>query len=333
ICLVYVDDCLFFAKTNASIDKMIANLKKDFDLTVEADVSTYLGIKIKNTEDGCMELSQPYLIERVLEATHMTNCNGKATPAVTTPIGNDPEGDDRKEDWHYASIIGMLMFLQANTRPDISFAVHQCARFTHCPKRLHEEAVKHICRYLQRTKDKGIIFKPTKSFALDCYVDADFAGLWRYEDDQDPVCVRSRTGYVLIFGGCPLLWVSKLQTEIALSTTEAEYIALSQSMRDVLPMKRIISEVLTSYGINLKGTNTHSTVFEDNNGALSLAHTPAMTPRTKHIGVKYHFFREHVRNGTIKLVKVESEKQKADIFTKGLGATKFADIRKQLMGW
>lgn len=230
-------------------------------------------------------------------------------------------------------MIGMLMFLQANTRPDISYAVNQCARFNHDPKRSHEEAVKQICRYLMGTKDEGIRFRPTGNIVLDCYVDADFAGLWNAEDSQDPTCVRSRTGYVLIFGGCPLLWVSKLQTEIALSTAEAEYIALSQSMRDLLPLKGLISEVLTSYGVSLEEENTHSTVFEDNNGTLSLARTPAMTPRTKHIGVKYHFFREHVRNGTVKIVKVESENQKADIFTKGLGPQKFEAIRKMLMDW
>jgi hypothetical protein len=78
---------------------------------------------------------------------------------------------------------------------------------------------------------------------LDCYVEADFAGLWNYESDQDPVCVRSRTGYVITLGGCPVIWVSKLQTEIALITLEAEYIALSTSMRDLLPMRQILSEI------------------------------------------------------------------------------------------
>ncbi|MGH3055162.1 MAG: reverse transcriptase domain-containing protein, partial [Gaiellaceae bacterium] len=278
ICLVYVDDCLFFSKNEASIEKMIEDLKRDFELVAEEDISAYLGIDIKTLGDGRLELKQPYLIDRILEATNLKDCNARATPAQTTPLGTDKNGKERQDTWGYASVIGMLMFLQANTRPDISFAVHQCARFTHCPKRSHEEAVKQICRYLKGTRDKGIIFKPTENYVLDCYVDADFAGLWGYEDSQDPVCVRSRTGYTLMFGGCPLLWVGKLQTEIALSTTEAEYIALSQSMRDLLPMRRVIEEVLKSFGVSLDKVATHSTVFEDNNGALSLAHTPGMTP-------------------------------------------------------
>ncbi|MGH3055611.1 MAG: Ty1/Copia family ribonuclease HI, partial [Gaiellaceae bacterium] len=92
-------------------------------------------------------------------------------------------------------------------------------------------------------------------------------------------------------------------------------------------------EVLASYEIQLQEANTHSTVFEDNNGALTLAHTPAMTPRTKHIAIKYHFFREHVRQGTIKIKKIDTDHQKADIFTKGLAAPKFEHLRKMLIGW
>ena len=163
-------------------------------------------------------------------------------------------------------------------------------------------------------------------------MDADFAGLWSFEDNQDPVCIKSRMGYVLTFGGCPLLWASKLQTEIALSTMEAEYIALSQSMRDVIPTKSLIKEVLSHLGVSLEGVCTHSTIFEDNNGALTLANAPKMTPRSKHIGIKYHFFREHVKKKTVKIVYVCSDLQKADFFTKGLPVPKFQIMRKLLMG-
>ena len=85
----------------------------------------------------------------------------------------------------------MLLYVSSNTHPDIQFAVHQCARFTHNPKRVHEVAIKHICRYLAGTVDQGISFKPCAAPTLDCYVDADFAGLWGYEDKQDPVSVQS----------------------------------------------------------------------------------------------------------------------------------------------
>ncbi|MGH7954704.1 MAG: Ty1/Copia family ribonuclease HI [Gloeomargaritales cyanobacterium] len=107
-----------------------------------------------------------------------------------------------------------------------------------------------------------------------------------------------------------------MQTEIALSTTEAEYIALSQSMRDLLPLKRVLTEIIESFGQELRQAATHSTAFEDNNGA-----------------VKYHFFREHVRKGTVTVKKIATDQQKADIFTKGLGRIKFERIREMLIGW
>jgi hypothetical protein len=154
-------------------------------------------------------------------------------------------GEPFDEDWEYARAVGMLLYLSSNSRPDIQFAVHQCARFTHFPKKSHGEAVKRICRYLAGTARKGVEFNPTKAMELDCYVDADFAGLWNHEDDQDPVCVKSRTGYVITLGGCPVLWVSKLQTEIALSTLESEYIALSQAIL-FLPLMYVAGSSLSS---------------------------------------------------------------------------------------
>ncbi|MGH7954849.1 MAG: Ty1/Copia family ribonuclease HI, partial [Gloeomargaritales cyanobacterium] len=153
------------------------------------------------------------------------------------------------------------------------------------------------------------------------------------EDKRDPISVRSRTGYVLIFGGCPILWVSKLQKEISVSTTEAEYIALSQSMREMIPTKRLTIEMLLFFGIQLEEAMTKTTCFEDNAGALTLAHTPALTLRNKHIGIKYHFFREHVRDGTVAIKKVDTNDQLADIFTKGLSQPKFCRMRFLLQGW
>lgn len=131
----------------------------------------------------------------------------------------------------------MLLYLTNNSRPDIAYAVHQCARFTHDPKASHAEGVKRIIRYLQGTKDKGILLRPDGSQGVDCYVDADFAGLSKSEDSQDPISVKSRTGYLITFLGYPLSWSSKLQTQIALSTMEAEYIALSTALREIIGLR------------------------------------------------------------------------------------------------
>ena len=188
-------------------------------------------------------------------------------------------------------VVGMLLYLAQNSRPDIAYAVHQCARFTHVPKQSHAVAVKRILRYLNSTKDKGMYIKPNKSLVIDCYVDADFAGLWKSEDDQSPLCVKSRSGFLITFMGCPLHWLSKLQTQIALSTMEAEYIALSQAMREIIGLREILKEI---YSTVLKSPSTYdnlsfrtisktfgeiplSTVHEDNDAYLRFASVKDVT--------------------------------------------------------
>ena len=337
IILVYCDDCLMFGKDQNKIDKMIAEMRVKFPggITVEESVFAFLGVELsQDKKTGKTRLSQSGLTKKILTTTKMLDCHTKRTPALAVTLGSNQFGEMCGEDWDYASVVGMLMYLSSNSRPDIQFAVHQCARFTYAPRKSHEEAIKHICRYLKGTIGKGIEFDPSPEMQLDCYVDADFAGLWGSEDNQDPVCVKSRTGYVLTLGGCPLLWVSRLQTEIALSTLEAEYIALSQAMRDLLPMRRLAKEVSKTLGLPSDYAATmKSTVFEDNNGALGLAISPKLTPRTRHIAVKYHFFKIHIKPGEIEIVKVDTKAQKADIFTKGLTSDTFESIRRILMGW
>ena len=122
------------------------------------------------------------------------------------------------------------MFLTNNTRPDIAFAVHQCAGFSANPKRYHEEAVKHVCQYLYLTHDHGLICKPKPDGKLNAYCDSDFAGMWHKNTSHLCESILSCTEYVVMFCRCPILWASKLQTEIMLSSTEAEFMALSACM-------------------------------------------------------------------------------------------------------
>ena len=192
------------------------------ELTVEStDVSNFLGIKFTRNGDT-IELKQTGLIEKIIEATGMQDAKGKSTPAEHKTLGKDPDGKPFEEQWGYASVVGMLLYLSGNSRPDIAFAVNQAARFTHDPKDSHAVAVKRIVRYLIATKDKGLVFKPSFDWKVDCYVDADFCGLWGSEDPEDPVVAKSRTGYVILLAGCPLLWKSSLQTETSVSTMMAE---------------------------------------------------------------------------------------------------------------
>jgi hypothetical protein len=130
----------------------------------------------------------------------------------------------------------MLTYLTGSIRPDIAMAVHQCAQFSINPMRSHEQAVMRIGWYLLSTKDKNTKYTQDSAKGIEVYVDADFSGGWDPGDLLNADNIYSRTGYFIQYAGCPIYWQSKLQTEIALSTPEAEYIALSQALRETLPM-------------------------------------------------------------------------------------------------
>jgi hypothetical protein len=339
--VVYVVDVLFYGPDDDEMEKVKSELQLDgFELkrenSDEDNAYDFLGIHIEQNGDE-IKLTQLGLIEKFLSTVGMLDCNAKQTPCAKTPLGTNPLGPPHDEKWEYASAVGMLMYLAGNAYPEIQFAVHQCARFSHAPKKTHTQAVKCIAHYLKGILDKkhGLIFHKSMSLVLDCYVDADFAGLWGYEDDQDPVCVKSRTGYVMTVEDCPVHWRSKLQTEIALSTLEAEYIALAQALRELIPMWQLFDELMTNFGIQGAGVTVKSTIFEDNNGAIATATSQKLTPRTKHIAIKYHFVKQYFghKNSSVhpfQLKKIDTSEQKADIFTKGLNAETFLQLRNLL---
>ena len=153
-------------------------------------------------------MSQPFLIDRIIKAFNFDSTTTKGSrynvPTAYSLLNKNINGPPRKATWKYRGIIGMLGYLQGTTRPDISMATHQCARFNNDPKLSHERAVKKIVRYLLDTRDKGIMFKSDLTKGLECVVDADFAGGLKGEDHQSPESVLSRTGYVIMFAGCPI---------------------------------------------------------------------------------------------------------------------------------
>jgi hypothetical protein len=237
------------------------------------------------------------------------------------------------ENWGYSSIVGMLLYLSTNTRPDIAYAVSQVARFSHSPKKSHAAAVKTIIRYLARTINQGTIFKPTKEFKLDCYVDADFLGLHGREHQDNPISAKSRTGYIIFFGGCPLVWKSQLQTETALSTFHSEYVALSTAMRVIVHLQRVLTEIMRTIHVTTSPAIIRAEVFEDNNSTYLLANNQQLSPRSRHLNVKWHWFWEHVKSESITVSKINTEDQRADYLTKGLTREVFERIRKLNQGW
>ena len=131
-----------------------------------------------------------------------------------------------------------------NTKPYISFAVHQWYQFTHSTKASNDTAANRIYRYLKGTKYNGLVFNPSKKLVVNFYTDADFAGLWGHENPQDPICDRSRTVLVVKISNFTLLWMSIVQTEIALYTLHYEYVAFSHYVRELLPLKSLIKDVI-----------------------------------------------------------------------------------------
>jgi len=184
------------------------------------------------------------------------------------------------------------------------------------------------------TKDKGLIMRPNQE-GMECWVDAAHATEWNNKTASDnPNSARSRMGYIITYAGYPIHWTSKMQTEIALSTTEAEYIALSQSMREVLPIMWLLEEA-KHHGVPVLNARpkVHCKVFEDNAGAIEIANVPKMRPRTKHLNIKYHHFREEVKKGNVSIYYTRTEDQIAHIFTKPLPEISFIRFRERIMGW
>ena len=341
IFLCYVDDGILIHPDPKEIDQVIADLrnmqkaKARYVIEDQGDIKDYLGINFEDLDNGRIKLSQPHLIDQIIEEVGISPSARKSTPCASTkPLRRDESGEELIEPpFEYRRIIGKLNFLEKSSRPDIAYAAHQCARFSSAPKKVHYEAVIHLTKYLQATRNQGMILDPDQNKSFEAYADADFAGNW-YKGTamDDPSTSKSRSGYVITYANCPIIWGSKLQTCIALSTTEAEYVALSQCLRETIPIMNLVKELK-----KMRITHTYTKpivrckAFEDNTGALEIANVHKMRPRTKHINNIYHHFRSYVREGEIGIQYISTEDQLADMFTKALPQNTFQKLRKELL--
>jgi hypothetical protein len=215
IIVTYVDDCLFFAKDPKTIEELLVSLRKKIVLTDEGDVGNFLGIKVERQKNGSINLTQPGLIDKIIETVGLeSNSSYLTTPSSGHLLTKDSEGEERKHEFDYRAAVGMIIYLTSSSRPELAFASHQSARFSRNPKRINEITVRNIGRYLHGTRYTGYFLNPNNTKNLDCYVDADFSGLWNPDEAQDPTTLKSRTGYVITFCGCPVIWASKLQKKL-----------------------------------------------------------------------------------------------------------------------
>ena len=212
----------------------------------------------------------------------------------------------------YQCAVGKLLYLSTRTRPDISFAVSRAARYTSKPTEDHWKAIKHILRYLVGTTKYGLLYSRNTS-QIDCvgYSDADWGGDL---DDR-----KSTSGYIFQIAGGPVSWRSRKQSCVALSTSEAEYIALTSAAQEGIWLRQLISEIL-------KKPMKPVTIYEDNQSTICLARNPQFHGRSKHISIKFHFIRDNVKEGVIQMQYCKTENMTADILTKGLYGEKFMKL-------
>ncbi|KAL5825678.1 hypothetical protein ACOSQ3_021741 [Xanthoceras sorbifolium] len=306
ILLLYVDDMLVAGSDMQEIMNLKRELSKQFAMKDLGAAKQILGMRIKrDTKSGTLLLSQAEYIKKVLSRFNMQD----AKP-VSTPLGihfrlskeQSPKTDEERTHMAkvpYASAIGSLMYAMVCTRPDIAQAVGAVSRYMNNPGKIHWEAVKWILRYLRGTTNKTLCFKGGDT-TLTGYVDADLAG---------NVDIRkSTTGYVYTLGGTAVSWVSQLQKIVALSTTEAEYVAVTEASKEMVWLQSFLEELGKKQEDNV--------LYCDSQSAIHLAKNPSFHSRTKHIQLRYHFIRSLLEDRILKLEKISGAQNPADMLTK-----------------
>ena len=232
--------------------------------------------------------------------------------------------------FNYTSVIGKLNFLVKSTHPDLAYAVHQCARFSSDPKQSHVDVIKRIGCYLKGTQDMGITLQPDPQQSFQCRVDTDFTGNWRPVGAQaDPMTAKSRSGGIITYAGCPITWASKLQTLTAMSTTKAEYMALSMVMCEHLPLLELLREVKDNkVDTTFQPATIHCKAFEDNSRAVKNGKITQTQPTNKHVNNSYHHFCEHIQMDDVQIVAVKTDDQLADLLTKPLADDLFLHVQE-----
>jgi len=241
----------------------------------------------------------------------MKDCKGIDTP-IQDWLRGEKEEEDFKEKNLFQQAVGSINFLAVCTRPDISFAVSQISKFMHQPKQSHWIALKRVFRYLKKTKDFKLFFSE-KQQNVHGYSDASFA--------NDSFDRKSHSGYVFFKNNGAISWKSKKQSIVALSTMEAEYIALSNALKEALSLQRMEKSFQTK---NSEEEESPIIIFEDNQSAINTSNNLIRNDRSKHIDVRFHFIREKVANKEVQIKYCQSSNMIADILTKPLGKILFS---------
>jgi hypothetical protein len=344
IILVYVDD-IPYAFTSKHRDQMMSDMNKlmsvlDIDDIGEAEY--ILGWRIiRDRVNRKLTLDQEGYTTQLLEDYGMNDCKPQKTPGTAASIlfGDeeldlDNEGDklameqkhkhEQLELKDYRKVVGSLQYLANCTRPDIANAVNQAAKFCSAPTLVHLHAVKKILRYLSGTKQRGITYcgragaqLPSTEVIIEAYSDADWAG--------DLTDRKSTTGWLMKLAGGAVSWCSRRQDTVAKSTMEAEYIAASSAVDEIIWLRRFLSSVQCEQ-------STPTILYVDNKSAIQAAHGKGKQDRRKHVDVRYHAIMEKIEQGIIIPKYIPSVDNQADIFTKALVERLFSPLVQFVLG-
>ncbi|TPX49944.1 DNA-directed DNA polymerase [Synchytrium endobioticum] len=289
--LIHVDDFLITASTKEAVVEIESKLESSFKLKKGGALNWYLNFQFIR-HDNVILMSQHTYAMNILSEFNMDNCNSVPTPMV--PGFDLPTTEPLCDQQKYQKAIGMLLYLARGTRPDIMTAVAILSKYTTKPSTYHWQGILHLLKYIKGTSQYVLQLGGTD---FEVYADADWA--------TDTTDRKSRSGFVVKMGQGVVSWASKKQTTVALSSSEAEYYALSEAVKETLWIQSLFHSLQLSFTIP-------TIIHEDNRGAQLIAENPMVTPRAKHIDLRYHFLRHHIHQNLIQLNPTPTSKMLAD---------------------
>ena len=311
ILIAYIDDFIIISPKLSSIQSLYDQLAQRVELKDLGDIDEFLGIKItRNRQNKAISLNQGYYIEKILAKFGYKD---KRVPIIGCPIPIGAKIEplegiaDPKDVKAYQQAIGALMYLNTKTRPDLAFPIGYLARYMANPGPTHFRLLDKVWKYLEQRPNLGLYYQ-SDSTTIEGYVDSDWGG--------DIGTRRSTTGYIFLFLGSPISWSSKLQKTVALSSCEAEYMALREAIKEQQYIKALLSEITPILGGQI--AIECQDIYTDSNSAIELAKNPIYHARTKHVDIQYHYVRECIQNEATKLKWTSTNTQLADGLTKAI---------------
>jgi hypothetical protein len=317
------DDFTVIANSTESANNLIQKqLTTRFEISDLGPINWLLGVSItRNLEDKTISLSQQAYVEQIVSRFGLQNARTTVTPmepgidlSFDSPAVS-PTVLTPTEKTKYREMIGSLMYAAVMTRPDIAFAVSTLSQYLDAPRTTHLIAVTRVFRYLSGTKGLKLVLGGNHS-EITGYSDADWASHMHR---------HSISGFAYFIGAGVVNWSSKKQPIITLSSTEAEYVALTHASKDILWIHKLLTELSSIFSFTLP-----TTLFCDNQGAIRLSKDATFHGRTKHIDVHFHFIRQTITSGHITMQYCPTDDMIADIFTKSLGRIKYEKFRTLL---